>query len=191
MKRYIAFLRAINVGGRFVKMDRLRQQFELLGLSNVQTYIQSGNVIFETADANIAALERQIEEQLQSELGYHVSTFIRTASEIVEIAKYQPFPESKYGEGSILYISFLKEAPRQDLQNQLSDLSGTIDEFQLRERQVYWLMHKHLGQSSFTNAKLEKVLKIPATRRNSSTVQNMVEKLCNDGFTHLRAENQQ
>jgi uncharacterized protein (DUF1697 family) len=178
MKRYIAFLRAINVGGRFVKMDRLRQQFELLGLSNVQTYIQSGNVIFETADANIAALERQIEEQLQAELGYQVSTFIRTASEIAEIAKYQPFPESKYGEGSVLYISFLKEEPRQDLQNKLSDLSGTIDEFQLRERQVYWLMHKHLGQSSFTNAKLEKVLKIPATRRNSFTVRKLAAKFC-------------
>ena len=78
MTRYFAFLRAINVGGRFVKMDKLRQQFELIGLSNVQTYIQSGNAIFDTADTNIAELERKIEEQLQAELGYHVPTLIRT-----------------------------------------------------------------------------------------------------------------
>jgi len=176
MNRTIAFLRAINVGGRFVKMDILRQQFELLGLSHVQTYIQSGNVIFETAAANYTELEQMIEEQLQAALGFQVPTLIRTASEIGEIAQYQPFPESRYGDSSVLYISFLKEEPRQDLQQQLSDLSTAIDEFHCHGRQVYWLMHKHLGKSTFTNNKLEKVLKVPATRRNTSTVQKIVAK---------------
>jgi uncharacterized protein (DUF1697 family) len=176
MKRYIAFLRAINVGGRFVKMDRLRQQFVLLGLSDVQTYIQSGNVIFETADTNIAELERMVEEQLQTELGYQVPTLIRTERELMHVANYKPFPESKLMDGSALYISFLKEVPGQGLQRQLTDLSSTIDQFHIHERQVYWLMHKHLGKSTFTNAKLEKVLKVSATRRNSSTVQKIVAK---------------
>lgn len=176
MNRKIAFLRAINVGGRFVKMDILRQQFELLGLSHVQTYIQSGNVIFETAAANCVELEQMIEEQLQAALGFQVPTLIRTAAEIGAIAQYQPFPESKYGDGSVLYISFLKEDPRQDLRQQLSDLSTAIDEFHCHERQVYWLMHKHLGKSNFTNTKLEKILKTVATRRNSSTVQKIADK---------------
>jgi uncharacterized protein (DUF1697 family) len=176
MTHYIAFLRAINVGGRFVKMDKLRQQFVLLGLSNVQTYIQSGNVIFESADTNVAGLERKIEEQLQTELGYQVPTLIRTGNELVDIANYKPFPESELTEGSALYISFLKEVPDQDLQSQLINLSNRIDEFYVHDRQVYWLMHKQLGKSIFTNAKLEKMLKVPATRRNSTTVQKIVAK---------------
>jgi len=178
MNRYLAFLRAINVGGRFVKMDRLRQQFELLGLSNVQTYIQSGNVIFETADTDIAALERKIEERLQAELGYQVPTLIRTGRELAYIADYKPFPESKFTEGSAVYISFLKEVPAQELQGQLLDLSSRIDEFHIHERQVYWLAHKNLGKSTFTNSKLERVLKTQATRRNSTTVHKLAAKFC-------------
>jgi uncharacterized protein (DUF1697 family) len=176
MNRVIAFLRAINVGGRFVKMEVLRQQFELLDLSHVQTYIQSGNVIFETDNTDYATLEQTIEEQLHAALGFQVLTLIRTAPEIVQIAQVQPFAESEYGAGSVLYISFLKEEPGQDLQQQLHDLSGPIDEFHCHERQVYWLMRKHLGKSTFTNNKLEKVLKVAATRRNSSTVNKIVAK---------------
>jgi uncharacterized protein (DUF1697 family) len=176
MTQYFAFLRAINVGGRFVKMDKLRQQFELMGLSDVQTYIQSGNVIFETAETNIAELERMIEEQLQAALGFQVPTLIRTAPELGQILEYQPFPEFTYGEGSVLYISFLKAVPGQDLQQQLIDLSNEIDVFHIHARQVYWLMHKQLGKSTFTNSKLERVLKTEATRRNSSTVQKIVGK---------------
>lgn len=176
MNRAIAFLRAINVGGRFVKMDVLRQQFELLGLSNVQTYIQSGNVFFESTGTECAVLEQMIEEQLHEALGFQVPTMLRTTAEITEIARYQPFAEEKYGAGSVLYISFLKEEPEQDLQQKLSDLSGPIDEFHCLGRQIYWLNHKHLGKSNFTNSKLEKVLKVAATRRNTSTVNKIVAK---------------
>ena len=172
----VAFLRAINVGGRFVKMDILRQQFETLGLSQVQTYIQSGNVIFETAETDYAALEQKIEDQLQAALGFQVPTLIRSAFKIVTVAQYQPFPKSKYGEKSVLYISFLKEEPAPDRQRQLYEFASAIDEFHVHGRQVYWLMHKHQGQSKFTNNKLEKVLKVPATRRNISTVRKIMAK---------------
>lgn len=78
MFRFIAFLRAINVGrGRTVKMRSLRQVFESLGLSKVTTFIASGNVVFETRTKKTKMLERKIEGALKDALGYEVHTFVR------------------------------------------------------------------------------------------------------------------
>ena len=78
MTVYIAFLRAINVGGRTVKMDRLRGLFEHLGYADVETFIASGNVIFQSPAEDTRALEQQIEAHLAASLGYEVATFVRT-----------------------------------------------------------------------------------------------------------------
>ncbi len=86
MNKFIAFLRAINVGGhKSVKMEDLRQFFESFGLANVQTYIQSGNVIFDWKD-NDAAQPDKLEDQLEKELGYKVDIFLRTLKEVTAIA---------------------------------------------------------------------------------------------------------
>ena len=93
MTRYIAFLRAINVGGHVVKMDALRGLFESLGFSNVETFIASGNVLFETnLNGN---LEKKIESKLREALGYDVATFIRTDAELKAIANYKAFAQSQ------------------------------------------------------------------------------------------------
>ena len=91
MARYVAFLRAINVGGHVVKMDVLRAAFDELGFENVETFIASGNVIFDTREKDIPAVERRIEQALQSTLGYEVATFIRSLEEVAGIARYRPF----------------------------------------------------------------------------------------------------
>ena len=91
MTRYVAFLRAINVGGRRVKMDHLRKLFEALGTSNVETFIASGNVIFDSEADDPRVLERKIEDHLQESLGYEVATFVRSTSELAGIARYRPF----------------------------------------------------------------------------------------------------
>ncbi len=94
MSRYIAFLRAINVGGHTVKMEYLRQLFESFGFSEVETFIASGNVIFRTTAKDTTALESEIASGLQNALGYEVATFIRTDAELVQITAYQAFPQS-------------------------------------------------------------------------------------------------
>jgi uncharacterized protein (DUF1697 family) len=109
MPRYIAFLRAINVGGHTVKMEVLRRHFEVLGLSDAETFIASGNVIFETTAKNTRLLEKKIEEQLRTALGYEVATFIRTAAELAAIAKYQPFAAAAMKTAQALNIAFLAE----------------------------------------------------------------------------------
>src|ERR1041385_3864079 len=92
MPRYIAFLRAINVGGHnTVTMDFLRHFFESLGFAHVETFIASGNIVFETASKNAQALERKIESGLRAALGYEVVAFVRTGAELAAIASYKPF----------------------------------------------------------------------------------------------------
>src|SRR5262245_62756508 len=87
MIRYIAFLRAINVGGHVVRMDDLRRQFEALRFSNVETFIASGNVVFESPSRDREAMEKAVEKRLLKALGYEVHTFIRTCDEVAAIER--------------------------------------------------------------------------------------------------------
>lgn len=170
--KYIAFLRAINVTRRYVKMDVLRQQFEALGFANIETYIQSGNVIFETDSQDIVRLETLIEEKLADGLGFEVPTMVRTGAEMRTIAHFHTIPPSP----STLYVSFLKSEPSAELRAKLIAKSTEVDLFQLEGKQLYWVWHRELGDSKFTNAKIERTLKTKATRRNISTVQKVVAK---------------
>ncbi len=111
MPRYVAFLRAVNVGGRVVKMDWLRSVFEDLGFSNVETFIASGNVVFETRSGAAAALEEKIEKRLGVELGYQVPVFLRTTAEVAEIAARRPFDEEAMREAKAFVVGLLKDAP--------------------------------------------------------------------------------
>ena len=91
MAKYVAFLKAINVGGHVVKMSTLRDVFADLKFSSVETFIASGNIIFETASTPDRRLEQKIEKHLESALGYEVETFVRSIEEIHAIGKYQAF----------------------------------------------------------------------------------------------------
>jgi uncharacterized protein (DUF1697 family) len=172
MSRYIAFLRAINVGGRVVKMDVLRSIFESLRFRNVETFIASGNVIFETAGAEAGPLERRIEESLRKKLGYEVMTFLRTPDEVRAIAAHQPFAE----EEAALMIAFLKSAPPAASRTKVLALKTDWDEFHFRGRELYWLIRVRSSESKFSNAVLEKTLAMPSTMRNATTVRRLAEK---------------
>ena len=107
--RYVAFLRAINVGGHIVKMEQLRKLFETMGFDNVTTFIASGNVIFESSSKSAPALEKKISTALEKALGYPVATFVRSPDEIAQIAAYEPYKPSDLKEGS-LFVCLLPDA---------------------------------------------------------------------------------
>ncbi len=176
MPRYIAFLRAINVGGHTVKMDMLSQQFEALGFSAVETFIASGNVVFETTAKNVQALEKSVEERLRATLGYEVATFIRTGAELTAIANYQPFAPSALKTAQALNIAFLTEALDAASQQKLLTLKTDIDDFHLQGREVYWLCRRRQSESTFSNVVLEKTLRRPSTIRGVNTIQKMAAK---------------
>ncbi|MDB6124360.1 MAG: uncharacterized protein JWQ71_3353 [Pedosphaera sp.] len=176
MTRFIAFLRSINVGGRNVKMDELRRLFESLGFSNVETFIASGNVIFESTARNAKTLEKKIEVKLQEALGYSVAVFVRSADELADIANYQPFKGA--GADAGLYIAFLPEPPEKAIREKLLSFKSKTDEFHFHNRELYWLCHTRFSDSTFSGPLLEKILGVKATIRNSTTVRKIAAKHC-------------
>jgi uncharacterized protein (DUF1697 family) len=177
MPKYIAFLRAINVGGHVVKMDHLRTLFSELGFSKVETLIASGNVIFDSASRSPQALERKIEKYLHQSLGYEVATFIRSPSEVVAITGHKPFKDSDLkAPGHILYIGFVTQNPGDDAYRKLLPFITPVDDFHVHLREVYWLRRTLIGESTFSYALLERALKMPATFRNMTTVKKIALK---------------
>jgi len=176
MAQYIAFLRAINVGGHNVKMEELRKLFESFGFASVETFIASGNLIFETDLESDRELEKQIEARLFQALGYEVATFIRSAAEIADIARYKPFDESKLQSAQALNVAFLVETLSAEAQKTLQSLSTEIDEFHVHGRELYWLCKKKQSESTFSNAVFERKLKVQATFRGWNTVLKLAAK---------------
>ncbi len=106
MITYISMLRGVNVGGKKVEMEKLRQTYELLGFCNVWSYIQSGNVIFESPYANSSEITGRIEKKLKNSLGFYVTVVIRTRNDIQKIIKNNPFAAR---DASKLHVTFLRD----------------------------------------------------------------------------------
>jgi uncharacterized protein (DUF1697 family) len=176
MSKHIAFLRAINVGGHNVKMDHLRQLFESLGFSNVETFIASGNVIFDAKAGNVKALEKKLESCLHEALGYEVATFIRTDTELAGIANYKPFPQSQLDAAMALNIGFLAEVLDNAAKQKLMSLQTDIDNFHFYRREIYWLCKKKQSDSKISNVVIEKTLGMKTTLRGVNTLNKIAEK---------------
>jgi uncharacterized protein (DUF1697 family) len=173
--RYVAFLRAINVGGHVVKMDRLRAEFEALKLRDVETFIASGNVLFTAADDNAAALEQRIERRLEQTFGYGVATFLRTPEELAAIVANEPFADRETG--AILWVGFLKSSVPAEHRDRLLALRSDANDFLTRDREAYWLRRVTPDMKVLaTGAKLEKSLGGPVTFRNVTTVRKLALK---------------
>ena len=179
MFRFIAFLRAINVGrGRTVKMQSLRQVFESLGFFGVATFIASGNVIFETKTRDTRTLERKIEQRLRELLGYDVPTFIRRDADLVKIANYQPFRQSKLDPDVHINIILLANKLNQKLKKQVRELRTNTDAFEVHGREIYWLRRKKQNGAPFSTVPLEKALGRAFTVRGTDTIKRIASKYC-------------
>ena len=176
MPRFIAFLRAINVGGHTVSMARLRQEFEALGFTDVETFIASGNVVFTSRTAASAALEKKIEKRLLAGLGYEVATFVRTAAEVAAVAEYQPFPVAQIKDDATLYVGFIERPLDAAATRAVMTFKTEIDDFRVKGREVYWLRKTRQSDSPFKYANLEKTLKIRVTFRGINTVVRLAAK---------------
>ena len=172
MTQCIAFLRAINVGGtKIIKMDDLRKIFESFGFENVQTYIQSGNIIFEMKSKVTPTLEDKLEKQLEAALGYRVEIFLRTMAEIAKIVDQNRLnPKAE----DTLHIAFLREKPTQAQIETLKKYNSPADEFIVIGREVYNLRHDR-DKSVFSNNFIEKLFGV-ATTRNITTLRKILAK---------------
>lgn len=176
MPRYVAFLRAINVGGRIVKMDVLRSIFEGLGHREVSTFIASGNVLFEASARNTASLEAAIEKALETSLGYEVATFVRTRAEVAEIAEHQAFSPAETASAVALNVGLLKTPLDKAGVATLLSLGTEADAFHVNGREIYWRSALRQSESKFNNATFEKRVKTRATFRGLRTMQQLASK---------------
>jgi len=172
-QRYIAFLRAINVGGHTVKMDRLRSLFTALGFRNVTTFIASGNVIFDARTSDAELLEKRIERHLKQALGYDVATFLRTPAELKAIAAHEAFPAVEIAQGYALYVAFTSKRPTLLAKRQLMNFRSEVNDFHVHKREIYYLCRVRVSESAFSGSMLEKAIGMSATMRNVTTVNKL------------------
>ena len=180
MTRYVAFLRAINVGGHTVRMDALRGHFESWGGRNVETFIASGNVIFHTSRRDPDAAERALEAHIEKVLGYPVVTYLRSIPELAAVAAYAPFPPDEYERGGRLFVGFMKSPATRSMARALAALRTDIDGLTVEGREVYWLRRAQLMASLATGPAIERAIGSPLTMRNVNTVRRLAKKYCAD-----------
>ena len=176
MPRYVAFLRAINVGGHVVKMDRLRALFDELRFRNVETFIASGNVLFDSASKDTAAMERKIETHLEQALGYEVVTFVRQTSDLAAVVAGHPFVDVERN-GHTLSVGFLKQPLGAAAVSVMRSIGTEYDEFHVGGREAYWLCRGRMSESKLWNGALQKALGAPTTFRNMTTVKRLAAKV--------------
>lgn len=176
MKRYIAFLRAINISGHNLQMELLRQLFQDLGYAKVETFIASGNVIFETPIEDTLGLEQTIRTKLRDGLGYDVAVFIRTDQEVAAIAAYQPFSQAKMDAAVAFNVAFLSVSPDEQSNLKLMALISSIDDFHIYKREIYWICRKKQSESRFSNAVLEKTIGMQTSLRGINTIKKLSAK---------------
>ncbi len=177
MARYFAFLRAINVGGRTVRMERLRREFESLRFSAVETFIASGNVIFESRATNEKLLREKVERHLKQVLGFEVTTFLRSSAELAQIPKHCPLSAAAgAAAGHSILVAFLNAAPDSASAKNLIAWRSETDDFRIQEREIYWLCRTRMSDSKFSGARLEKIIGQPATIRNLTTIKRLAAK---------------
>ena len=172
MPRCVAFLRAVNVGGRTVKMDALRVAFEALALTNVETFIASGNVIFDSRARDLAALERKIEAQLLISFGFEIHTFVRTLPEVAAVAAHPAFDTPAQTQ----VVGFLRSAPTPAARQAIERISTDADRLQLHGRELFWLSENRQSDSVFSNAAFERALDMRSTFRGLSTLRKLVAR---------------
>jgi uncharacterized protein (DUF1697 family) len=171
--RLVAFLRAVNVGGHVVKMEALRRLFELFGLEGVETFIASGNVLFNDPGTELDALTAAIEQGLQAALGYRVAACLRTPAEMSAIAGFQPFDPAVMEAAEACNVGFLAHAPDEAARQKLLVLQTDLDRLRLHGRELYWLCQVRQSQSKLSNAAFEKALGMPCTLRGINTVRKI------------------
>jgi uncharacterized protein (DUF1697 family) len=150
-----------------------------MGFSNVETYIQSGNVIFDHNSDQIGLLKNEIEQHLLANLEFEVPSFVRTHDQLDTLTKTWPFTHDHGVKGDTLYVSFLSEPPTSEVAEAIHELSSEVEEFSVVSNNVFWLYHRDKGRSKVTNSKVERVVGQPSTRRNMNTIKKIVRKFAN------------
>jgi len=177
MPQYVAFMRAVNVAGHArVSMSDVRAAFAAAGCEKVRTYIQSGNVIFESPARKVAALLQAIRAKLRAVLGEVPEGLLRTVREVERLVDESPFTERATKPGAKFYVAFLSRRVRNRPAFPLVCPKEALEAVAMSDREVFVVSHpKTNGFFGYPNNFIEKELGVSATTRNWSTVTKIVE----------------
>ena len=170
MHEYVSLLRGINVGGKTLKMDSLLKVYESLGLRDVKSYIQSGNVLFNTTYTDTRSMKEELQNRIRSRYGLEVTIIIRNRRELEKIIEKNPFTESGNRELNRMHVTFLEEGAKAKLPKSLRPDIDTNDEFRVIGTEIYLYCPEGYGKTVFSNSFFEKKLGVRATTRNWKTV---------------------
>lgn len=176
LSRYVAFLRGMNLGGRRIKNEELRTEFEALGFAEVGCFRASGNVIFAAEEGDEAKLSAEIEAGLGEALGYEVPVFLRSASELRAVAAHQPFDDRalKASKGK-LQVTFLQRKPKAASRKQALALATEEDRLAIEGRELYWLPQGGMSESELDLKAIASTLGLN-TVRTMGTVEQIASK---------------
>ena len=175
MATWIALFRGINVGGKnILPMAELRAELEGLGLENVATYIQSGNVVFRSGARSAAKLQARIVDTVEVSHGFRAPVLVISAKELERALRRNPFP--KVTEGKSLHLGFLFTKPKRPDLDAVASLATPTEEFRLVDRVFYLHAPDGVGRSKLA-ARVEKLLGVEVTARNLRTARKLVEMM--------------
>ncbi len=169
MTEYLALLCGINVSGqKIIKMKDLVKLFESFGFNNVKTYLQTGNVLFDSDETDSAKIIKIIDDGIYQELGYKVTVILRTKQDLLDIMESNPFKD--YDGDVKYYLTFLAETPKQppDLPIRMNDIENEV--FKLENDNIFTVGFNVKGRYGFPNVFIEKEFGVPATTRNWNTI---------------------
>jgi uncharacterized protein (DUF1697 family) len=175
MKKFIALLRGINVSGqKQIKMSELKTLFEKTGFQDVETYVQSGNIIFSSKDTPVEKLSSKISTAIKKEFGFDVQVIIVTPKEIEEVLKKNPFIKKKKDIDK-LYVIFLSSVPSKENLEKIKAIDYSPEEFAAEGRYIYLFVPNSYGKARLNNNFFEKKLNLFATTRNWNSVQRLFD----------------
>ena len=174
MTTCISILRGINVGGqKKIQMTNLKSLYEELGVKNVRTYIQSGNIIFESNEQK--ELVQHIEQKIFEKYNFHVPVIIRTIDEMEIVLNNNPFLNENNIDESKLHVTFLGKLSSREHIKKIETYNYYPDRFIISEKEVYLYCPNGYGRTKLNNTFFENKLKITATTRNWNTVKKLSE----------------
>lgn len=182
LQTYIAFLRGINVSGKNkIPMESLRALCKALGFVKVKTYIQSGNVVFQSPPKETSQLEQLLNTGIQKEFGFEVPAIVKTVDEIVEVMELNPFTDITELTKNTIYFVLLNGISKGELTQKLITESFVNEEFKLGNNCVYLKCNIGYAKAKLNNNSIERKLKVKATTRNYRTM-SQVLKMANSMF---------
>jgi uncharacterized protein (DUF1697 family) len=173
---FVALLRGINVGGhKIIKMEQLRKAFEGMGFEDVATYVQSGNVVFKAAKKASDDLPRKIEEMLLRQFSMSVPVIVRTAEEVDDVLRNNPFLKERGLDVTKLHVTFLSHTPPKAAIKEADAIAAGPDRFLCRGQEIYLHCPNGFGGTKLSINAFEKALAVGATTRNWNTVNKLHE----------------